>query len=369
MSLQGFPWRYAVYFFLAIYLFADLYACRGPLHQRISAPARLSGVEGEGGVLVARVYGRGITRLELSESMRSHLWRRGEKWNELSPEAQRQTRWLVLENLVNDRIVHAFRRMNGLDHLPRESQIEAEHRMWAKQFERDEERSKRLSFQHLTEDELKARMRDDAEDQAWIEEKIAHRTKTVTEERAKEWFEANQESMAIPASYRASHVFLTRHDSKKPDRETEIREAHRRLVAGQEAFSSMAARMSEDERSKKIGGDLGWFTSDRMPPDFMAAVVKLKSGELSEPTLTKLGWHVIQLTETKPPRIPSFEEVQSEILAMLQTEMRTAAVQSLMSELRNKSMRPTQFLFYYKDAIEKAVPAEGPEMNPKPNGA
>lgn len=364
MSLQGFPWRYAVYFFLAIYLFADLYACRGPLYRRISAPAHLAGVVGEGGVLVARVYGRGITRLELSEAMRSHLWRRNEKWTELSREAQRQTRWLVFENLVNDRIVHAFRRMNGLDHPPKESQIAAEHRMWAKQFEREEERSERLSFQHLSEDELKARMRDDAEDQAWIEEKIAHRLQVVSEDSAKEWYDANQESMAIPMSFRASHVFLTRHDAKKPNREPEIRELHRRLMEGQETLASMAARLSEDDRSKKVGGDLGWFTSDRMPTDFMAAVVKLKPGELSDPVLTNLGWHVIQLTETAPPRLPRFEEVQSEILAMLKTERRGAAVRSLMAELRDKSMRPTQFVFYYKDAINSALPAPGPEMTP-----
>lgn len=361
MRLTGFPWRYAAYFFLAIYLFADLYAFKGPLHQRVRAPATLAGVSGEGGLLVARVYGRGLTLLELNEAMRDHLWRRGEQWATLSAEAQKQTRWLVLENLVNDRIVRAFRVMNGLDRPPAGSVTEDEGRLFKKQFEREADHSSRLTLQHLTEDEFQTEVKAGNEDLAWIQEKIAHRTRNVTEVEAEEWYEENKESMMIPPSYRVAHLFLTRHESKKPDREAEIRQIHRALGSGEGKFEEKVALLSEDERSKRVGGDLGWFTAERMPGEVIAALAKLEPGKMSEPVLSRLGWHLLVLKEKRGARVPAFEEVKTEVLALLQTEIREAAVKSLMAELRLKSVDPTRFLFYYPEVIGQSVPAAMPK--------
>ena len=92
----------------------------------------------------------------------------------------------------------------------------------------------------------------------------------------------------------------------------------------------------------------------------MAALEKLEPGEMSEPVLSRLGWHLLVLKEKRGARVPAFEEVKTEVLALLQTEIREAAVKSLMAELRLKSVNPTRFLFYYPEVIGQSVPAAMP---------
>jgi len=53
-----------------------------------------------------------------------------------------------------------------------------------------------------------------------------------------------------------------------------------RLIHG-ENFSDLVAASSEDEATKKRGGDLGYFSALRMPADFFAATTKLHMGQFS----------------------------------------------------------------------------------------
>jgi peptidyl-prolyl cis-trans isomerase C len=307
--------------------------------------------------VAARVYARAITRLELEEAMRDHLFRRGETWEALADHAKKQTRWLVLESLVNARLVTAFRAMNGLDVAPHEDVVDEEWRAFRRQFEHEESYQSRLGFRHMNEKTLRERTAASSEDEQWITERIRKRVEEVTEAEAREWFKTNAEAMKLPAAWRASHLFLTRHEKKKPDREAEIREMHRQITAGEKMFDELVAAHSEDERTKARGGDLGWFTQDRMPPEIIATVKKLAAGQISAPVLTSLGWHVVKLLESKPERTLAFEEAGSEVLAHLRNERREAAVKALLAELRVRSTEPKSFVFYFPAVVDGATPA------------
>jgi len=355
-TLQGFPWRFALYLVAACYLVADLYACKGPLHARLMA-GRGSSPEGQGGGTAAEVYGRAVTRLELAEAMRSHLWRRGETWSALGEEARRQTRWTALENLVNDRIIRAFRIMNGVDAPPAPALAKRESDFLHRQFADEAAYPLRLAAIQQTQKSLDDSIRDCQLDEQWITEKIAHRLAEVTETDAQAWHADYGETLRIPPAHHAAHIFLSRHDTAKPDREAEIRAIHQRLTKGEKTFAVLAALHSEDERTKKLGGDLGWFTHERMPPDFVAAVERLPVGKPSEPLLTRLGWHIVLVMERREARVPAFEEVLEELMALLTSQRREEAVKSLVGELRTRSQVPTQFVFYHAQVIDQTEPA------------
>jgi hypothetical protein len=355
-SLRGFPWRFAVYFVAACYLFTDLYACKGPLHARLMA-GRGSSAEGKGGGTAAEVYGRALTRLELDEAIRAHLWQRSEDWSTLSPEARRQTRWTVLENLVNDRIIRAFRIMNGLDAVPPLQAAQRESDFLRRQFAGEADYSSRLAAMQETPASLSESIRQAQLDEQWITEKTAHRLAEVTESEARVWYDEYRETLRIPAAHHAAHLFLTRHDKSKPDREAEIRAIQSQVDAGKKTFAELVALHSEDERTKTLGGDLGWFTDQRMPSDFIEAVQKLPPGRVGGPFPTKLGWHWAMVKERRASRLPEFDEVREEILALLTSQRREAAVKSLIGELRRRSQIPTQFVFYHPQVIDLAEPA------------
>lgn len=92
-----------------------------------------------------------------------------------------------------------------------------------------------------------------------------------------------------------------------------------RLEKG-EKFDELAKRESMDP-SKSNGGDLGWFSPDRMVPEFAAAVVALKPGEYThKPVQTQFGWHIIQLLDTRELTPPSFDQVRQRLEGIVQNK-------------------------------------------------
>ena len=70
-----------------------------------------------------------------------------------------------------------------------------------------------------------------------------------------------------------------------------------------------------------------------MPPDFFAAVRQLQVGAVSPPVRTRLGFHIVQLTDSKPARQMSFDEAESEVKLRIRNEKRQAFVLDLTAEL------------------------------------
>jgi peptidyl-prolyl cis-trans isomerase C len=87
-----------------------------------------------------------------------------------------------------------------------------------------------------------------------------------------------------------------------------------------EKFDALAKEESMDS-SKNNGGDLGWFTPNRMVPEFSGAVMALKPGEYThKPVQTQYGWHVIQLMEERPVSPPPFEQVRQRLEQIVQAK-------------------------------------------------
>jgi peptidyl-prolyl cis-trans isomerase C len=83
-------------------------------------------------------------------------------------------------------------------------------------------------------------------------------------------------------------------------------------VKGGEDFAKVAKEVSKDPGSE--GGDLGWFTKDRMVPEFADAAFKLEPGQISDPVKSQFGWHVIQVEEKREKSFPPFDQVKDQIL-------------------------------------------------------
>ncbi len=68
-----------------------------------------------------------------------------------------------------------------------------------------------------------------------------------------------------------------------------------RLEAGED-FGELAVEFSTDPSAETNQGDLGWFGPGQMVPEFEEAAFALEEiGDISEPTETQFGFHIIQL--------------------------------------------------------------------------
>jgi peptidyl-prolyl cis-trans isomerase C len=85
-------------------------------------------------------------------------------------------------------------------------------------------------------------------------------------------------------------------------------------------FEDLAKKESMDS-SKDNGGDLGWFTPDKMVKPFADAVLALKAGEYTKkPVQTQYGWHVIELVETRDLQPPTYDSVRQRLEQVVQAK-------------------------------------------------
>jgi peptidyl-prolyl cis-trans isomerase C len=86
-----------------------------------------------------------------------------------------------------------------------------------------------------------------------------------------------------------------------------------RLKGGQD-FAGLARQLSTFKETARNGGDLGWFAPNVVDPDFANAVAQLKKGEITpKPVQTRMGWHVIQLLNTRDRTPPAYESVKDRL--------------------------------------------------------
>jgi hypothetical protein len=281
-----------------------------------------------------------ISREEAAREIRDLLWRRSIPWESQDSAAKEKLRREAIDALVEKRLVADFatRPPHAVAISPEDA--EAAFQKFILQFEPPDHWKQRVELQGLTEARLRERLTTELAQTRAIESWLKQERTTganatqVDEAAAQKWFSEHRESLRLPERVRASHIFLTAHDLEKPDRTAEMAEFHRALTAGEATLAQIAGSVSDDERSKKVGGDLGWFSRERVPPDFASAVFALPVGKPSPVFRTKLGWHIALVQEKKPSRLPEFSEVKAEVMAMLENQWRTTAVERLRAELR-----------------------------------
>lgn len=127
-------------------------------------------------------------------------------------------------------------------------------------------------------------------------EKAAIKDIKVTEKELKESYENYKPEI------KARHILLE-------DEET-AKEVKKKLDEGAE-FEKLAKEYSKDPGSVEAGGDLGWFGSGKMVPEFENAAYSLEINQISEPIKTQNGFHIIQALEKKEK--DSFEKMKNEL--------------------------------------------------------
>jgi peptidyl-prolyl cis-trans isomerase C len=158
---------------------------------------------------------------------------------------------------------------------------------------------------------------------------------------------------AMPKTeYHARHILL----ASEPTAQKIIE----RLDKG-EKFDAIAKSDSLDP-SKSTGGDLGWFSPERMMPEFSGAVVALKPGEYTHnPVHTQYGWHVIQLLDTREVTPPPFDQVKGRLEQIVQAKKFRSYTDDLM-----KTAKVEKFLDQAPAPAAPGSPAAAPAAPSQP---
>jgi hypothetical protein len=290
------------------------------------------------GHLLALGQGRGIYEADVQRE----LWEMG---NAAGGKAERSTgdlteRNAIISHLVAEEIIHSFAARERISVAVLRHEVGVcESQFGDKKAWRTALRASGLSagsFARTLADHVRARR--------WIENQLKHQLDVSVDE-ARRYYDEHLETYSQPARFRANHLFLAAPAEAPEEVIEEKSEAIASLatrVSHGEGLSELATLTSEDEATKARGGDLRFFSEHRMPPDFVAVVIKMHVDEISPPFRTRLGFHIIQLTDSKPVRQMVFEEVRQEVGLALENEKRRRALQSLVADLvrRAEFVRP-----------------------------
>ena len=135
------------------------------------------------------------------------------------------------------------------------------------------------------------------------------------------YYDSNQATYTHPEQRRARHI-LFRVEPGATDEEREgVRQAAQSALEraqGGEDFAALVRELSDDQVSAAQDGDLGLFGRGQMLGPFEDAAFSASVGELTPVTETDFGFHVIEVTDSRPAGVTALEEVEADIRRLLQ---------------------------------------------------
>ena len=299
---------------------------------------------------VATVDGDKISKAQLDEVFDKAVQMTGVKAADLTSEQKMEGYRQLLDELITEKLV--TKAAAGFT-VP-QSEVDAQIAKIKAQFPSEEDFGKQLAQVGQSPEQLNDTIRKMLQQEQWLESQIAGKTE-VTDEEAKQFYEANKGEFQQPDTVKASHIlFLVSKDDSQEivDQKLEAAKTAEARAKKGEDFMALAKELSEEPGAKESGGDLGFFPKDRMVPEFSEVAFSQKVGDISDPVRTQFGWHVIKVTDKKAAGTVPYEEVKAQLIAYLKAKKREEAAQALLKSLRTSAQ------------IENTLPLPAPAPSP-----
>jgi len=237
--------------------------------------------------VIARVNGEVITSEELS----SRISKLPEKYREVIAANKKS----FLDELITDKLLYKESLRRGLD---KDKEVQ----------EVIDEARKKILIARLLRDEVESKV-------------------SVSDQEVRDYYDKNQDEFKTPEILRASHIMVKT--------EKEANDIVKELSQGA-SFSDLARSRSIDPSAAK-GGDVGYFVKGQLDPDFEAACLQMREGELKYVVKTRFGYHIIKLTERKRPTIEKFKDVEQRVRHDMLLDKRKKTFNQLVDELKKKT--------------------------------
>lgn len=274
--------------------------------------------------IVAVINGREVTRGELQKYLSLSITLYSEQ--ETFSEAEERR---YLDFLINEELLYLEGLKRGF--TVTDEEIEKEYQDY-KDFiisyylnNNEKEFAKRLKRYKVTEDDLREMAKRNLIITALIED-IEKNIEPVTEEEVREFYDANKEELFTYGERRDIRHILV-------DSEEAARAILTRIERGED-FAQLAKEFSECPSGQE-GGRLGLSEKGTYVEDFEKVAFSLKVGEISDVVKTTFGYHIIEVTEIKPPGVEELDdELKGLIKDYLERQKPQQAIWALLENLR-----------------------------------
>jgi peptidyl-prolyl cis-trans isomerase C len=219
-----------------------------------------------------------------------------------------------------------------------DADIDGQIKQMQSQFPSEQEFKKALAARGMTLE----RLRSDARIDLGINKMMEAETSTQpppTDAQVREFYDKSPDKFKQEEAVRASHI-LFKVDEKADDstRKNVLAEAQAVLKQARDGsdFAELARKHSADGSAAQ-GGDLNFFTKGQMVPAFDQVAFALKPGEMSDVVTTQFGYHIIKVTERRPPSTVPFDQVSARIREYLTGQRKQERAQAFIESLKQKA--------------------------------
>jgi len=113
---------------------------------------------------------------------------------------------------------------------------------------------------------------------------------------------------------------------------TRAESIHTRLKGGED-FASVAKDASDDAPTAAQGGLMEPINDGQVNKEFFEAAFLLKKGEISPPTPTSFGFHIIRAEEDPQLLAPVFDQVKGQLAAQVRRELEAKLLETLKKDI------------------------------------
>jgi len=164
----------------------------------------------------------------------------------------------------------------------------------------------------------------------WMQEQF--KKIKISDAQIKDFYNKNKSKFKQPAQFKARHI-LVKTSSEAKDIIKTLNKAGNKLAK----FKELAKTKSTGP-SGPNGGDLGWFDSKRMVPEFANATKSLKKGTYTKvPVKTQFGYHIIYLEDKKPASTVSLKQATPKIKQILTQDTFRKNIKKIADDMRKTS--------------------------------
>ena len=121
-------------------------------------------------------------------------------------------------------------------------------------------------------------------------------------------------------------------------------------------FADLATRLSQDPGSAKRGGLLPWICIGQTLKEFEDVAFSLNKGEMSEPFLSPVGYHIVKMTDRK--QLEPYDSLRANIITFIEKRnLRDAIAQRKVSEMvksSNGQLTAAEIMQQRADSLAKA---------------
>lgn len=284
---------------------------------------------------VATVDGEPITRAELEAALNEAVAASGMSGADIGPEQKMEGYRQILEDLIMDKLISKA----SADVEVSQEEVASELAKLRGQFPTEEEFSAQLEAVGQTPESLAETLSKILRQRQWVEAKLGTEAE-VSETEVQTFYDENRSEFERPAEVKASHIlFLVKPDDSEEVVTAQLEKAKAALGRAKkgEDFKELAQQLSEEPGAQQSGGDLGYFSQDRMVPEFSEAAFAMESGDVSAPIRTQFGWHIIKVEDKREEGLSPLEEVKEQLQAYLKADKQRRAVEELMKSLREQA--------------------------------